>query len=232
MIELSWPTNDPDNTIAFHLSLPTKLKSRLLTENERLNWRRLTEELEGFYFLNNIKDMIDNLIEPLDDINDRTFEELIIRIQELTQNYYFSVWYSCSDEEKFILYDLAQDGYVNTKNTQVIMKLVRKGLLKNEMTLEFMNQSFQNYILTVVKPVEIKRMEKTIRTRGAWSKAQLPIFLVILAIAAFLFITQEAVYQKAIAFLSTLLALLPALLRFIPTSASAITPREVPNADA
>src|SRR5690606_12346423 len=68
-------------------------------------------------------------------------DEIILKIQSLATFYYFSLWKSCSPDEKYLLYDLAQDGLVNTRNVKVISSLVNKGLVLSLGTLSLFNRS-------------------------------------------------------------------------------------------
>lgn len=155
-----------------------------------------------------------------------SFERMILMISHGASQYYHILWNHCSKIEKFILYDLAVDGYINTQNKSTILKLCQKGLVTYENSLQVMNASFRNYVVENMEPVMIKEINKNVSEKGRWSKFKTPLILFLVAIAGFIFITQEEVFTKSVAFLTTLLTILPALLRFLPTSRVAIPPPE------
>lgn len=112
-------------------------------------------------------------------------EDIVIRIQKLADNYYRSIWNHLTIEEQFVLYDLAQDGLVNSKNQDIVEGLIDKGLVRYVERLRIMNRSFRNFILCVSGPTEIGELEKKVRATGAWSKLKLPLLLVVCTMLLF-----------------------------------------------
>lgn len=147
-----------------------------------------------------------------------SFERIVLMLEVGAAEYYHSLWNHCSKLEKFILYDLAMDGYVNTQNENTILKLCQKGLVTYENSLQVMNDSFRNYVLNNVKPEMVKEINKIVAEKGRWRKFRTPLVFFLVAVASFIFITQEEVFSKSVAFLTTILTILPALLRFLPSS--------------
>jgi hypothetical protein len=81
-------------------------------------------------------------------------EDIVLDIELRAQLYYQVLWSASSPEERYILFDLAQDGLVNGRNIRVVKTLIRKGLVVNDgEELRIMNRSFRNFILTVTKLV-------------------------------------------------------------------------------
>src|SRR5204862_431339 len=52
------------------------------------------------------------------------YDELVLQEQSVSHNFYTEIWESLSRDEKFILYDLAEDGLVNIKNRFAVNLLV------------------------------------------------------------------------------------------------------------
>jgi hypothetical protein len=142
-------------------------------------------------------------------------DELILKIQSLATFYYYSLWKSCTAEEKYLLYDLAQDGLVNTRNVKVITSLVNKGLVHSMGTLVLLNRSFRNFILTTVNPDEALALEVAIKQTGAWSVIRIPLIVTLLALGVFIFYTQRDLLNNALALIATLAAALPMVLKVI-----------------
>lgn len=140
-------------------------------------------------------------------------EDIILKIQSLADNYYHALWSSCSKPEKYAMYDLAVDGLINAKNREAIYMLMNKGILVKRGTLKFMNESFRNFILTIINPDDEFKMQMEINRVGTWSKFRTPILLVIIGAAFFIAFAQEAVFNKILAGLTSVLALVPLVLK-------------------
>lgn len=116
----------------------------------------------------------------------RKREEIIIRTQRLAENYYRSIWDHLTIEEQFVIYDLAQDGLVNSKNFDIVEALIDKGLVIYTNKLRVMNRSFRNFILCTTGPGEIARLENRVRESGAWNKLKMPLILVVCSLLLFI----------------------------------------------
>ncbi|HTF05443.1 MAG TPA: hypothetical protein VK826_15555, partial [Bacteroidia bacterium] len=112
-------------------------------------------------------------------------EDMILRIQKLADNYYRSVWNHLNAEEQFVLYDLAQDGLVNSKNLDIVAILIDKGLLIDSTKLHIMNRNFRNFVLSIVDPADLGKLEKSLNTTGNWSRFKLPLFFVVFTLLLF-----------------------------------------------
>jgi len=115
-----------------------------------------------------------------------TEEKIILKIQELAQHYYSKLLDTCTSEEKYILYDMAQDMLVNTNNEEAITILLKKGLLmyNSEEGFKLMNESFKNFILTSIDPGYLRHYGRTLFPR--WKSYKAPLLLIALGLAVFL----------------------------------------------
>ena len=134
-------------------------------------------------------------------------EDLILRIQLLAESYYLGLWNTLSKEEKYIIYDLAKDRFVNINNKNGIRSLLEKGLLVYENELRIMNESFTNFVLSIIKKGEALRMEKEVRDKGTWSTVSAVLGLSLLGILAFLFLGNPDFFQDFNAMISVLIAI-------------------------
>jgi hypothetical protein len=139
-------------------------------------------------------------------------EENILFNQHYLQDFYSGLWEGCDTLEQYCLYNLARNGFINYKNTRIIRSLYFKGLLLNDETnndIRMISLSFSNFILDKgeydfkEKIVEINQIQ-----RGSWSNIRTPIMITITAVGAFLFITEQGVFEKTAALLPTLSGLL------------------------
>jgi len=141
-------------------------------------------------------------------------EEVILKIQSMAQPFYFSLWNTCSKEEKYLLYDLAMDGFVNLQNERGLKKLLEKGLIYYNQSLQVMNESFRNFILTTIKESESLAMEKELRRSGTWSLYSSVFLLLLLSLMVFIAFSQQEILSQFVALLVGLTTAVPYLLRF------------------
>jgi hypothetical protein len=141
-------------------------------------------------------------------------EDFILKVEDMATPYYHSLWNSFSNTEKRLLYDLAIDRFVNVKNVAAIRTLLQKGVLVISDSLQIFNESFNNFILSVVKEDEEMVMQQEMRSKGSWNSVQLVLILVFLAIAAFIAFAQRDVLQNFNALLTALGGVTALLLRF------------------
>jgi hypothetical protein len=139
--------------------------------------------------------------------------EVILKIQNLAKFHYNALWKSCSRQEQYLLYDLAQDGLINPKDIQSVANLIDKGLLIYDGTVRIMNRSFRNFILTSIEQEEVLNLERATMDQGAWSEFRTPLILVLVALVSFLFLTQKEAFNQIIAIITTLTASVPLIFR-------------------
>jgi hypothetical protein len=147
--------------------------------------------------------------------------EIIFLLQERAQPYYRYIWTSCSEEEQYCLYDLAQDGLVNARNIDVLSALQGKGLLVQEedSTLRIMNASFRDFVRHEVDPAWVLRYEKMTAQGSRWDLFKTPLVLILIAGALFIFFTQKQTWGNIVAVLaavSTIVGVLPRMGALIP----------------
>ena len=148
--------------------------------------------------------------------------DIIMRLQRLAQLYYRGLWHACTEEEKYFLFDMAQDGLVNSKNVHVLSSLLGKGLLVTDQggLLRIMNQSFRYFILTVVSRADALRFEKNSAQGSRWGLYKTPLVLILIGAVLFFFFTQKASWANIIAILtaiSSVAAILPRLTILLPS---------------
>ena len=141
-------------------------------------------------------------------------DDKILTIQKMSYPYYFSVWNSLSKEERYIVFDIASDKFVNTANVNGILTLLDKGILIYDYSLRIMNESFANFVLTKVNSDEALEMEMESRKKGTWNTAFAVMFLLIISLVIFLSLGQQNFLNDINAFLTAIAALIGLLIRF------------------
>lgn len=135
-------------------------------------------------------------------------EDIILRIQLLAESYYLGLWNTLSKEEKYIIYDLAKDRFVNVNNKNGIRSLLEKGLLIYDNELRIMNESFTNFVLSIIKKEEALKMEKEVRDKGTWSTISSVLILAVIGVFAFLFLGNPDFFQDFNALISVFIAII------------------------
>lgn len=136
--------------------------------------------------------------------NQLDVDQLIANSGSMAHGYYHSIWNSLASREKYLVYDLAKDGFVNIRNGKALHSLMRKGLVDFEDHPCLFNDSFRNHVMYAIDKEEALEMETTIQKKGAWSFIKVILYLIIIAIAAFLFIGEPTLVEDLGTFLGVL----------------------------
>ena len=150
---------------------------------------------------------------------DNNFEEHVLQMQFALEEVFKNIWQRCSDEEKFCLYDFAEDGFTNYKKVITLYELYNKGLIIQEENAPttFLCMSFRNFLATKESAEEVKKYSK-LHTHSSWGTFRTVFYIILIAFAAFIFITQQQATQRLITVLTSLGALLPAMLKLFDAS--------------
>ena len=144
------------------------------------------------------------------------FDELAFKLQVSSHYFYMYIWQSLTKEEKFLLYDLAEDNLVNSFDDYNLSMLIAKGVvIRPDGTLRLFNKGFRNFILTAIGNQEAMKIKNRIKDNGNWNTLKNPLQLVILAILAFLLTSQEEAFAKLITYVAALGAGVPAVLKIL-----------------
>jgi hypothetical protein len=145
-------------------------------------------------------------------------DSVIFRSFTASYHFYFSIWQSLSKEEKFFLYDLAEDGLVNSYDKNTLALLLDKGLiLQRDGRLRFFTKGFRNFILNGLGPVEMGKLIEKINDNRNWNRIRLPLVMISLAILAFILSSQHESSTKLITSLGALAAVIPTIINFLGT---------------
>lgn len=181
------------------------------------DWKQfLAEETQYGHFLNSLQSPI---IERLDNwAKDKDVllsgGELSHKLSITAHYFYMYIWQSLTREEKFILYDLAEDGLVNPFDKYNLTLLIAKGLIVREnCVLRLFNEGFGNFILTSIGSSEALKIQNQISDNGNWRKLRTPMIILIIALLVFLFTSQQETYATIIKYVTILSVAVPAILK-------------------
>ncbi|WP_289061751.1 hypothetical protein [uncultured Zobellia sp.] len=113
-------------------------------------------------------------------------QRLVMHIQNLAHGYYNDIWNTLPTRERYMLYDLAKDGFMNIKNRNSLFSLMKKGLIVWRDRPRIFNNSFRNFIATSVSLNEALRLENKNRGKGSWANTRILLYLVIVVIIVFI----------------------------------------------
>lgn len=187
------------------------------THHEQLLPQRfLDRECRNLDFLHHMRPSLESTLLHLHQIGYCIERDIAtLTIKRMAMLYFRSLWRALSPHEQFLLFDLAQDGIINTNNWPVLDSLVRKGYLivGNDDRLRIVSEGFRAYILSAVPRQQALRFEEKERNQGMWSKFSFPLLLLLASAAVFLAATQGETLSVAQQYLTLLTGLVPLLVR-------------------
>ncbi len=178
--------------------------------------RTVMEETQYSHYLNNMQKMTLENLHPEDKELGEISDSLIFKLQITSHYFYTYIWQSLTKEEKFLLYDLAEDGLVNPYDDYNLSMLMCKGLIiKPKGTLMLFNKGFRNFILTAIGNAEANRIKDQVKDNGNWGSLKIPLIIAVLAILVFLIASQQEAYTKIITYVTAIGAGVPAILKVV-----------------
>ena len=143
-----------------------------------------------------------------------TREHLIARIAHQARAYYTHIWDSCSTGQKLTLCHLAQDRLLSHRDPDIEC-LLRRELIVRDQDLHLFNQSFGQFVKSEERASFVVEHDKQAKEGSLWQTLKVPILVAMLAITAFLFITQQDVFSSSLALVTGITTLIPAVLKLL-----------------
>jgi hypothetical protein len=203
----------------FKIIIDRLVTSKLPISDDLAAWKKvLLQETSHTHFLNRMQEPLVTMLEKVDVTKPGYLDgdSLAFKMQVTSHYFYMYIWQSLTKEEKFLLYDLAEDSLVNSYDDYNLTMLVSKGLIiRKNGALHLFNKGFRNFILTAIGTSEAMLIRKQITDNGNWNKLKTPLMILIVAVLAFLFASQQETYSTIITYLGVLTAALPAVLKFV-----------------
>ena len=184
------------------------------------------EETENAQFLNDLYKPILNVSGRVEKkiINEEKEESLVFKLQSTSYHFYFSIWQSLNPKEKFLLYDLAEDGLVNPFDKNTLCLLLDKGIiLHKDGRLRLFSKGFRHFVLTDIGTRETAEIMEKVNDNRNWNKIKIPLALISLTIIAFLLSSQRETSTNLITTLTALAGIIPVLINFLSSLGSGNT---------
>lgn len=121
-------------------------------------------------------------------------EELIVtKINSLAENYFEDLFTNCTPEEQYVLYDLAFDQIMNSRNEKAIFSLLQKGLLvKKCYKINFMNISFRRFVISKLnKSAKIELEKQMGKESGNWQGYRVTLIMFIFGLFVFIALANQ-----------------------------------------
>jgi hypothetical protein len=201
----------------------------------RTRWQRMIRMFSGvFGFASYIEQIVDgrpsaerafkdeirhdaylaSLVQGLDSeatARDQVLEE----ISERAENYYTSLWHTCTHLEKIVLLQLAQTGLVNEKMRRDVRRLLARGLIRRDPRMRVMNETFRRFVLSHAVNTELANELEPGFGTDAWHRFRVPLFATVLVVTLFFFVTQHELFDATIASVTGVAAALPAFAKIL-----------------
>jgi len=148
-------------------------------------------------------------------------DTITLKIQAIAHNFYKRLWHSLTENEKFVLYDLAEDGLVNTKNMFSLNMLISRGIIRlGDGGLHVFNRSFRNFVVSSIGKQELEKLNHRHNQDSRWGKLNGLLIFSGIAILVFLGITQDSAFTKAIGTIAALTSGLTVVIKLLDMIAS------------
>ena len=132
------------------------------------------------------------------DLADHREDEIIGFVLDAAEPYYRSVWELCTDDERLLLVQLAEEGVVNPKRFDVFRQLHHRGLVVVEPRFALMNESFRDFVRSVESPERVLEWEQTPAGLG-WKRFSTPLYTLAAVVIAILLYTQQDLFSQMLA---------------------------------
>jgi hypothetical protein len=117
-------------------------------------------------------------------------ESLELAIRAKAEASYALLWASCTRNEKLVLIQLAQEGFVNPKCREIVSLLAAKGLITLRPAAMVVNYTFRSYLWQIERDQVIREWER-MEGSGLWQVAGRLIAFVMLIGGVFFLLTQD-----------------------------------------
>jgi hypothetical protein len=137
------------------------------------------------------------------------------------KSFYDFIWRNATEKEKYLLLDFAEDNLTNFKNIEEIYSLLEKGIfIIHGEEIKLFRASFRAYLITKKNTTEVYLLRKKFQQNSTWQSFRVPLLIILLGIALFIFFTQQEISQKLTAMIAGISGLLSLLLKFFSDASS------------
>jgi hypothetical protein len=135
--------------------------------------------------------------------------ENILCVRAAYTKVYEGKWNDLTAEKKFVLFDVARDGFANYRTANILFDLMRDRLIlfTGGHRLELITDSFREFVLQKSDDPQVIATLKRSRQKGQWSSFKTGLMILFAAFGIFIFLTQDSLFQKMTGLLTALLTM-------------------------
>ncbi len=145
---------------------------------------------------------------------DLTPQQLLGRIGSQARAYYKHIWDSCLAGEKQTLCHLAQDHMLSHRDPDIANLLKRELIIRDE-GLHLFNESFRQFVRSTEQLSCCAEADAEARKVSMWQMFKVPILVALMAIAGFLFVTQQDVFSSSLALMTGVTTIITGLFKVL-----------------
>lgn len=176
--------------------------------NDADAWENLVlRELSALPELYSLKPELDKLKEE-----GKTMECAIQYISTHAGPVYRRRWSFCTKREKLLLYQLAKGLMINPQNIEPLEHLMRRGFVRRDPNWSIVNLSFARFVLTA-EAESVYNEWVTASEQGLWRILRIPLLGTVIVILGILMYSAQEATESFLALATSVVALLPLLLR-------------------
>jgi hypothetical protein len=148
-----------------------------------------------------------SILDDFDESDPVTRNWIARKVLDRAESYYRVLWSSLTSSERLVLYQLAQDGWANPKNTAAFQQLESKYLIRKLPMYRIMNESFRSFIASTEHADEIGEWEKQ-QKQSTWRVFRLVTIALGLALGIWFFHSQAALSKELAGYVAAVATLL------------------------
>jgi hypothetical protein len=126
--------------------------------------------------------------------------DIVDMILDAAEPHYRTIWDLCSREEKVVLVQLAEEGLVNPKRTDVVRRMARRGLVRMEPRFCIVNESFSMFLRSVEPATQVANWES--EKQQTWKRIAMPLYVLAAVVVALLLYTEQSFFTSVVALAS------------------------------
>jgi hypothetical protein len=130
-------------------------------------------------------------------------EEIMEDVLDRADAYYRSLWSTCTEDERLVLYQLAKDGWANPKNSKAIQELKRRRLIFWSSGFRMMNKSFRQFVLDYQYPEDLAAWNNEIR-QSTWRAVRSSMVVAGALLVVWLVYSQQQVVHVAVGYVGVI----------------------------
>ena len=139
-------------------------------------------------------------------------EAAVAEFLDLHQSDYQKYWDESTDDERFALWQLAEDGIPNWRNTQALRSLGRRGLIIRQPEFRLMNKSLRLFVRETATR-DMKEQWRAEARESGWGRMRGAFVTALPLAGVFLLATQQDLLKSSITYITAGVAVLGGIMK-------------------